>query len=263
VEPVDVGDGTGDHLDEHAYLLDRAADRVTVVATVRSVTRASDNDAMASRVGPHVDGPELVDALRRGDEAAFAWLVDRYDGSLRRLARTYVATPAVAEEVVQDTWLAVVRGIHGFEGRAALSTWLYRILTNIAQTRGVREHRTIPFSSAAGALDEGAGPAVDPDRFGALGDPGYGRWAAPPTPWDDEPEARLQSHETLAAVQAAIDALPPAQREVITLRDVEGWTSTEVRNALDLTETNQRVLLHRARAKVRRALEAHFEEAGS
>jgi RNA polymerase sigma-70 factor (ECF subfamily) len=246
-----------------ACLLDRAVASLTVVAAVRSVTRASDNDSMAPREQSFVDGPTLVDALRRGDEGAFAWLVDRYDGSLRRLARSYVATPAVADEVVQDTWLAVVKGIHGFEGRAALSTWLYRILTNIAQTRGVREHRTIPFSSAAGALGEGAGPAVDPDRFGAMGDPGYGRWSAPPTPWDDEPEARLQSDETLAAVQTAIEALPPAQREVITLRDVEGWTSIEVRNALDLSETNQRVLLHRARSKVRRALEAHFEEAGS
>jgi RNA polymerase sigma-70 factor (ECF subfamily) len=139
---------------------------------------------------------------------------------------------------------------------------MYRILANLARTRGVREHRTIPFSSADGALD-GVEPAVDPDRFGVRGDPGYGHWSAPPTPWDDEPEARLQAAETLGVVQAAVDALPPAQREVITLRDIEGWTSIEVRNALDLSETNQRVLLHRARAKVRRALEAHFEEAGS
>ena len=208
--------------------------------------------------------PVLVAALRRGDEDAFAWLIDRYDGSLRRLARTYVATPAVADDVVADTWLAVVKGIDRFEGRAAVSTWLYRILANIARTRGVREHRTIPFSSAAGALDEGAGPAVDPERFGsdrATRATGSGR--PRPTPWNDEPEASLESQETLAAVRAAVEALPPAQREVITLRDLEGWTSTEVRNALDLSETNQRVLLHRARAKVRRALEQHFEEAGS
>jgi RNA polymerase sigma-70 factor (ECF subfamily) len=236
---------------------------VIVVTTVRSVTRASDNTEMARRVEPYADDEALVAALRRGDEAAFGWLVDRYDGSLRRLARTYVPTPAIADEVVQDTWLAVVKGIDGFEGRAALSTWMYRILANLARTRGVREHRTIPFSSAPGALDDGAGPAVDPDRFGVRGDPGYGRWSAPPTPWDDEPEARLQSAETLGVVQAAVEALPAGQREVITLRDIEGWTSTEVRNALDLSETNQRVLLHRARAKVRRALEAHFEEAGS
>lgn len=211
--------------------------------------------------GPFSDDRVLVDALQRGDEDAFGWLVDRYDGSLRRLARTYVPTQAVADDVVQETWLAVIKGIDRFEGRAAVSTWLYRILANIARTRGVREHRTIPFSSAPGALDEGAGPAVEPDRFGTVGNPGYGQWAAPPTPWDDEPEARLESRETVAAVRAAVEMLPAAQREVITLRDLEGWSSTEVRNALGLSETNQRVLLHRARAKVRRALEEYFEEA--
>jgi RNA polymerase sigma-70 factor (ECF subfamily) len=213
--------------------------------------------------GDFDDEQVLVAALRRGDEAAFGWLVDRYHAPLRRLARTYVATPSVADDVVQDTWLAVIKGIDGFEGRSAVSTWLYRILANIARTRGVREHRTVPFSSAVGALEDGAGPAVAPERFGVVGNPGYGHWAAPPTPWDDEPEARLESQETLAAVRAAIDALPPAQREVITLRDLEGWSSTEVRNALDLSETNQRVLLHRARAKVRRALEEHFEDGES
>ena len=239
-----------------------------VVCATRTVTRASDN-VNVTRMGgrstddPFTDDQVLVAALRRGDEDAFAWLIDRYDRSLRRLARTYVASAAVADDVVAETWLAVVKGIDRFEGRAAVSTWLYRILANIARTRGVREHRTIPFSSAAGAMEEGAGPAVDPERFGAIGDPGYGQWAAPPTPWDDEPEASLESRETLAAVRRAVEALPPAQREVITLRDLEGWTSSEVRNALDLSETNQRVLLHRARAKVRRALEQHFEEAGS
>jgi RNA polymerase sigma-70 factor (ECF subfamily) len=210
---------------------------------------------------PYADDRVLVQALRRGDEDAFGWLIDRYDGSLRRLARNYVATAAVADDVVQETWLAVVKGIDGFEERSAVSTWLYRILANIARTRGVREHRSIPFSSAAGALDEGAGPAVDPERFGTPGAPGYGGWVAPPTPWDDEPETRLESSEVFDVVRAAVDELPPAQREVITLRDLEGWTSTEVRNALDLSETNQRVLLHRARAKVRRAVEAYFERA--
>jgi RNA polymerase sigma-70 factor (ECF subfamily) len=228
---------------------------------MRSVTRAEHNVEVVAVTNPFGDDGALVDALRRGDEDAFGWLIDRYDGSLRRLARSYVPTPAVADEVVQETWLAVVKGIDRFEERSALSTWLYRILANIARTRGVREHRTIPFSSAPGAMEEGAGPAVDPDRFGVIGDPGYGSWSAPPTPWDDEPEARLESRETLDAVRGAIEALPPAQREVITLRDLEGWTSTEVRNALGLSETNQRVLLHRARAKVRRFVEAYFEEA--
>jgi RNA polymerase sigma-70 factor (ECF subfamily) len=229
---------------------------------LHTVTRASDNVNVIRIGGPFTDDQVLVAALRRGDEDAFAWLIDRYNGSLRRLARTYVSTAAVADDVVADTWLAVVKGIDRFEGRSAVSTWLYRILANIARTRGVREHRTIPFSSAAGAMEDGAGPAVEPERFGVPGDPGYGQWASMPTPWNDEPEASLESRETLAAVRAAVEALPPAQREVITLRDLEGWTSTEVRNALDLSETNQRVLLHRARAKVRRALEQHFEEAG-
>ena len=143
----------------------------------RTVTRASDNVNVTRTGRPSTDDPftddrVLVAALRRGDEDAFAWLIDRYDGSLRRLARTYVASAAVADDVVADTWLAVVKGIDRFEGRAAVSTWLYRILANIARTRGVREHRTIPFSSAAGAMEEGAGPAVDPERFGVIGRPG-------------------------------------------------------------------------------------------
>jgi len=214
-----------------------------------------------SATTPYADDRTLVQALRRGDEDAFGWLIDRYGGSLRRLARNYVATAAVADDVVQETWLAVVKGIDRFEERSAVSTWLYRILANIARTRGVREHRSIPFSSVGSALEEGAGPAVEPERFGTPGAPGYGAWASPPTPWDDEPETRLESSEVLEVVRAAVDQLPPAQREVMTLRDLEGWTSTEVRNALDLTETNQRVLLHRARSKVRRAIEAYFEKA--
>jgi RNA polymerase sigma-70 factor, ECF subfamily len=218
----------------------------------------------------HVPGPAaldfsddrmLVGALRQGDGAAFAWLLDRYDASLRRLARNYVATPEVADEVVQETWLAVVKGIDRFEQRSTVKTWLFRILMNVARSRGVREHRSIPFASAAGALDEGADPAVDPERFQPAGARSPGHWAAPPTPWDEEPEARLLSQETLAFVAASIEKLPPAQREVITLRDLEGWTSVEVCNALDLSETNQRVLLHRARSKVRQALESHFEDA--
>jgi RNA polymerase sigma-70 factor (ECF subfamily) len=208
---------------------------------------------------PFADDGALAAALRDGDEAAFAWLIERYDGSLRRLARTYVSTVAVADEVVQETWLAVVEGIGRFEGRSSVSTWIYRILANIARSRGVREQRTIPFSSAAGALDEGDGPAVDPDRFHTRG-VGAGAWRAPPSPWDDTPAATAAGRETLAVVHAAVSVLPPSQREVITLRDIEGWSAPEVCNALALTETNQRVLLHRARSKVRRALELHFEK---
>jgi RNA polymerase sigma-70 factor (ECF subfamily) len=212
---------------------------------------------------PYADDAALAAALRAGDAAAFTWLLDRYDGSLRRLARTYVSTADSADEVVQDTWLAVVKGIHGFEGRSSVSTWIYRILANIARSRGVREQRSVPFSSAPGALDDGAGPAVDPERFvtkATAGGAPVGAWSRPPAPWEEEPEARLESRQTLDAVQAAIDALPPAQREVITLRDIEGWTADEVCNALELSETNQRVLLHRARSKVRRALEDHFDK---
>jgi RNA polymerase sigma-70 factor (ECF subfamily) len=209
---------------------------------------------------PYADDDALATALRHGDEEAFGWLVDRYDGALRRLASTYVSTPAVADEVVQETWLAVVKGIKGFEGRSSVSTWIYRILANIARTRGVREQRTIPFSSAAGAMEEGAGPAVDHDRFRRVF--ARGHWNTPPVPWDEVPEERAGARETLSLVEAAVEQLPPAQREVITLRDIEGWTSTEVCHALDLTETNQRVLLHRARSKVRRALEEHAEKVG-
>jgi RNA polymerase sigma-70 factor (ECF subfamily) len=208
----------------------------------------------------YTDERALVDGLRAGDEGAFAWLLDRYDASLHRLARNYVATAAVADEVVSETWLAVIEGIRRFEGRSSLKTWLYRILMNIARSRGVREHRSIPFASMASAMEEGAEPAVDPERFVGSGK-GAGGWAAPPTPWDEEPEERLLSKETLGVVAAAIEQLPPAQREVIRLRDLEGWTAADACNALDVSETNQRVLLHRARSKVRRALESHFEAA--
>lgn len=206
------------------------------------------------------DEGALVEALRQGDEAAFAWLLDRYDGSLRRLARTYVPSSAVADEVVQETWLGVIRGIDRFEQRSSVKTWLYRILMNVARTRGVRENRSIPFSSAAGALEAGDEPVVPAERFQGIDARHPGHWASPPTPWDEEPEERLLSNETLAAVSAAIGRLPDAQREVITMRDLDGWSSAEVCNALELSETNQRVLLHRARSKVRRALEEHFEE---
>jgi RNA polymerase sigma-70 factor, ECF subfamily len=199
----------------------------------------------------------LVEALRRGDETAFMMLVDRYQPSMLRIARMYVSTRAVAEEVVQEAWLGVLKGLDTFEGRSSLRTWIFRILTNIAKTRGQRESRSAPFSSvwAPSSEDE---PAVDPDRFIADGQDWAGGWARPPAPWETEPEQRLLSEETLSKVRAAIDALPTNQREVIRLRDVLGWTSQEVCNALEISETNQRVLLHRARSKVRRALEGYL-----
>ena len=202
----------------------------------------------------------LVVALRDGDEEAFSWLLERYHAPLHRTARLYVATDAQADEVVQETWVAVLRGIDRFEQRSSLKTWLYRILMNIARTRGVKEARTIPFSSAVGAMDDGAEPTFDPDRFRPPEDPEWpGHWASFPNDWEHQPESRLLASETLHLVGTVIETLPPAQREVLTLRDVEGWTSVEVCNALELTETNQRVLLHRGRAKVRRALESYFE----
>lgn len=215
---------------------------------------------MQTEAGGFTDDAVLVAALQHGDDAAFAWLLDRYSGPLRRLALGHVSSPAIAEEVVQDTWLGVIRGIDRFEGRSSLKTWIYRILLNVARSRGVRESRSIPFSSAAGALDDGAEPAFEPDRFLASShDRWPGHWASLPLAWETQPEDRLLSDETMRIVSATIEMLPPAQREVITLRDVEGWSSVEICNALEITETNQRVLLHRARSKVRRALELHFE----
>ena len=204
------------------------------------------------------DDRVLVEALRRGDEAAFAWLLDRYHASLTRLARSYVATPAAADEVVQETWMAVITGIDRFEQRSSVKTWLHRILANRARTKGAREHRSVPFASLADEI-EADEPAVDPSRFRTRGRRA-GAWSSPPPPWDDEPEARLLAAETRSVIDAAVAALPPNQQRVLTLRDLEGFTASEVCNALELSETNQRVLLHRARAKVRGALEAHFED---
>lgn len=201
---------------------------------------------------------EIVRALRAGNETAFVMLVERYQPSMLRIARMYVSTQAVAEEVVGDAWVGVLKSLDGFEGRSSLRTWIFRILVNIAKTRGRREARTVPFSSLW-TPDPGDDPSVEPERFRPPGDRAApGHWADPPVAWDAIPEERLVAKETLARVAAAIEALPPNQREVIRLRDVLGWSSNDVRNALELSETNQRVLLHRARAKVRRALEGYL-----
>jgi RNA polymerase sigma-70 factor (ECF subfamily) len=212
-------------------------------------------------MGPDfLDDRALVDALRAGDESAFRWLLERYHAPLHRTARMYVANDAHADEVVQETWVAVLRGIDRFEQRSSLKTWLYRILMNIARTRGVKESRSIPFSSAAGAFDDGTEPTFDPERFRPPEDPEWpGHWASFPLDWEHQPESRLLAGETLALMSRTIELLPPSQREVLMLRDVHGWSSGEVCNALGLTETNQRVLLHRGRAKIRGALESYFE----
>jgi RNA polymerase sigma-70 factor, ECF subfamily len=198
----------------------------------------------------------LVERLRAGDEAAFMTLVTQLQPAMLRVARMYVSTTAVAEEVVQETWLGVLRGLHSFEGRSSLRTWIFRILTNIAKTRGQREGRSMPFASLAG--DDVDAPAVDPSRFDSPEGSSRGGWSTLPDDWTGIPEDRLLGHETLDIISRAIATLPPMQAEVIRLRDALGWTSEEVRNALDLTETNQRVLLHRARAKVRGALERYL-----
>ncbi len=192
------------------------------------------------------DESALVAALRAGDERAFMELVELHTPGMRRFARTFVQSESVADEVVQEAWLGVLRGLDRFEGRSSLKTWIYRIVANVARTRAVREARSVPFSAFA-TDDE---PSVDPERF--LAD---GHWASPPEPW----RAVLDS-EARAVIDRAIAALPDQQRQVIELRDVEGWASDEVRNVLELSETNQRVLLHRARSKVRAALEAYLGE---
>jgi RNA polymerase sigma-70 factor (ECF subfamily) len=191
------------------------------------------------------DDPALLDRLRAGDEAAFDELVARHDGALRRVARTYVRTDAAAADVVQETWLGVIRGLRSFEGRSSLRTWMFRILVNRARTRALREARDLPFSS----LESDDQPAVEPSAFGR-----DGRWASAPSRLDAEPETNLLSSELRAHLLEAVDGLPPAQRAVITLRDLVGLGADEVCDLLELTEGNQRVLLHRARSRVRTAL---------
>jgi RNA polymerase sigma-70 factor (ECF subfamily) len=198
---------------------------------------------------------ELLAALRAGDEDAFRRVVREWHGPLLRVARIFTPSRAVAEEVVQETWLRVLGALDRFEGRSSLRTWVFRILVNTAKTRAQREGRTVPFSALQDAWRVPE-PAVDPDRFLPDDHPQHpGGWAVPPR---DLPEDRLLAAETRERIAAAIEALPASQRAVISLRDVEGWTSEEVRNALDLSEVNQRVLLHRARARVRQALEDYL-----
>jgi RNA polymerase sigma-70 factor (ECF subfamily) len=206
------------------------------------------------------DETRLIEALRAGDEAAFAALVMMYYPAMLRVALMYVSSRAVAEDVIQETWLGVLQGIGRFEGRSSLKTWIFRILANTAKTRALREGRSIPFSSLADfATDEGE-PTVEPDRFFPAEDPNAHHWASPPRNWEGMPEERLLSQETAEHIEAAIQALPPAQRAVITLRDIEGWTPEEVCDQLGVSDGNQRVLLHRARGKVRQALESYLSE---
>ena len=204
----------------------------------------------------------LVAALRSGDEAAFAALFEKHHAALVRLAMIYVSDRAVAEEVAQETWLGVLQGLKRFEGRSSLKTWIFTILINRAKTRGQRESRSTPFSDLGQADSDSDEPALNPDRFLSPAEPPgpAGHWKTAPRSWDDLPEARALSRESGEVIRAAIATLPPAQRQAITLRDVEGFGAEEVCNILEISETNQRVLLHRARSKVRRALEQYFDE---
>ncbi len=221
----------------------------------QTVVRAN----LAGAVAP-TDELFLIEQLRSGNEAAFASLVDRYAPTMLRLAMNYVKVWAVAEEVVQETWLAALEGLNRFEGRSSLKTWLFRILTNGAITRAQREGRSIPFSSLTNSDPDLAEPAVDPDRFFPADHQWAGQWVSFPSNWQEMPEERVLSRETRARLEKAIEALPPSQRQIIIMRDIEGWTSEETCNFLGISEVNQRVLLHRARSKVRGMLEQYFEE---
>jgi RNA polymerase sigma-70 factor (ECF subfamily) len=205
---------------------------------------------------PPVEERRLVDALRAHDEPAFTKVVHEYGPAMLRVARMFVSSRAVAEEVVQDAWVGVLNGIGRFEGRSSLKTWIFRILTNTAKTRAVREGRSIPFSALAGEDRESG--SLDPDRFLGDGARFPGHWGTPPQRWEAAPEGRLLAGETLDVIEREIARMPPNQAIVITMRDVEGFDADEVCNALEISETNQRVLLHRARTRLRRALEEYM-----
>jgi RNA polymerase sigma-70 factor, ECF subfamily len=212
---------------------------------------------MPDPIADQPDDERLVAALLAGDEEVFAALVDRHGPAMLRLAMTFVPSRAVAEEVVQETWIAVLRGLPGFERRASLKTWIFRILTHTALRGGSRERRSMPFAALAAAGEE-SGPTVDPERFLPSDHERWpDHWAIAPARWPT-PEEGLLAGETRAVIAAAIAALPQAQRTVIALRDVEGWSSEEVCEALEISAGNQRILLHRARARVRRAIEDHL-----
>ena len=196
----------------------------------------------------------LLARLRSGDETAFASLVDGLHPRLAALARTFTSSPALAEDVVQETWLAVIRGLHAFEGRSALRTWIFSILVRRARTMAAREARRAD-ASVGPAAAEGAPVEWEPGR-GRLG-----LWEKTPVPWAlADPAAIYQSREVLEVVRAALGELPEAQQQVVLLCDVEGVPGKEVCNILDLSETNQRVLLHRGRSRIRRAIDRYVQE---
>lgn len=210
---------------------------------------------MSQREFNQTDDSQVIAALRSSDESAFRQLVEQYYAAMLRLATIYVLDNRVAEEVIQETWIAVLRGLDRFEGRSSLKTWIFSILVNRAKTLTKREDRYVQFSEyASSEADE---PSVAPERFSSSNDHS-GHWVSLPRRWDDVPEEHLLSQETRDTIRRAMEGLPPNQREVMTLRDIEGWSSEEVCNVLMISETNQRVLLHRARSRVRQALEVYF-----
>jgi RNA polymerase sigma-70 factor (ECF subfamily) len=195
----------------------------------------------------------LLEGLRAGDETTFMTLVEQHQAGMLRVARMFVSSSAVAEEVVQEAWLGIIKGLDRFEARSSLRTWIYRIVSNIAKSRGQREGRSVPFSSLAHQDDP-----VDPAWFQGPDERHPGGWRTFPDDWSAVPEDRLVGQETLQRIGRALEDLPGMQAEVLRLRDVLGWSSGEVCNALELSETNQRVLLHRARSRVRRALHGYL-----
>jgi len=210
------------------------------------------------------DDASLVAALRDGDTDAFAALVERHHNNLVRVARAWVRRPEIAEEVAQEAWIGVIRGLAAFEGRCALTTWIYQIAINLAKRRAEREGRQLSFSDLA-APELGAEDAVPPECFLPAGHPRWpNHWKDAPAAWPsaDDPERALLSAEAMEVLREALESLPPAQRQVITLRDIEGMSSAEACNVLGVSETNQRVLLHRGRARLRNALKAHFQGGG-
>ncbi len=222
---------------------------------VRFVRPTSFGRVSASYLDELGDDDAIVARLRGGDDKAFAALIDRYHATMLRVARGYVATKEAAEDVVQETWLGVIRGVDGFEARSSLKTWIFRILVNRAKTRGERESRTRPFSSLVAEVDE---PTVDPSRFIDSGR-WQGFWSAPPTR-HAIPEQHVLASEASDRVLRAVDGLPPNQQVVITLRDIQGLSAAEVCDLLSISEANQRVLLHRARGKVRAVLEVYLDD---
>jgi len=212
----------------------------------------------AEGTGLTSDEQALIARLRKGDEGAFDELVNKHHGALIRMAMSHVADREVAEEVVQDTWMAVIESLNRFEGRSSLRTWIFGILIHKAKDRGAREKRHTTFSAFESFDDENE-EAIDPSRFRQSGD-WAGHWAFPPQPWDDQtPEKLLASQQAVNAMQRAIDALPATLKDVLILRDVEGAEGKEVCDLLKITETNLYVRLHRARERVRQAVESYLE----